>query len=827
MGTPQENPTKSAAVIVGIDNYPNQPLTSAVNDANAFRQALLDLGLVKKDDISLIVAPQGGAPDDASYDNIWEVLRSFYQDPDRYDRLFFFFAGHGISVYTNEARNVIRPVLLAQDVKDLVMGGRYMIDVLELRNLLRGYGPKEQIFVIDACRDLSYEEYPNVASLAWGSHGGAVPPANNHQATLYAVSPLGKALGTVGEQGVMTTHLLTALKSDSLAVDYSVGHNNWQVSMRSLAGYVKEKVQETLKDKPAWRRIYMLPELDAPDPPVSALRSWAEPTPVPLTVHITPDQAASNTQVKVILRGVELPKEGLPPHQNHETRCLPPQHYLLKASNPTDTVSPEEKTVDVRRQSEFTVQVTPGRPFTTKGGPTPPAVPAGDAPAYPEVTIRTCPACGQRGRISAEAHERYTRVEVDGLEPPFKRQAAWRDLALELAPGPYRVSFRQGDEVFSQGDVYLMPGQEAVVKPGIAYTPLVGEVLGVGDKLPKTVQISESLGDLQGGLRDIMLPMIGVKPFDEHDHFFGHFRDLVEKAPPNPTGNPWLSVVVAVDGDGWSVDPLQVLESVHLEVHNTFEESKAQSMPLHRLRRSTLRDYPSSGPALQRIRLGLLPARLNSGRLVIRSELFGDFELAIAAGAQRVTVITLTLQPDGRLAISQSLMPFPGKAQLYIDRGEPHTDPSVSRLVKNVRITQDLYRSSDLATASWGLLDEIAYTKWLELSASCLAFYAWQERLQQEGQDNSDAREKWLLIADNLHHYFSDLPDPEVIFGQAYPDQSEAVYTRLLEADQVPILAESARRLALYAEQRDFNQAAVVRWARRIPAGQMWSVISH
>ena len=34
------------AVIIGIDDYANEPLTSAVSDALAFRQALIDLGLV-------------------------------------------------------------------------------------------------------------------------------------------------------------------------------------------------------------------------------------------------------------------------------------------------------------------------------------------------------------------------------------------------------------------------------------------------------------------------------------------------------------------------------------------------------------------------------------------------------------------------------------------------------------------------------------------------------------------------------------------------------------------------------------------------------------
>jgi Caspase domain len=51
--------TRAAAVIVGIDAYRRQPLTSAVNDANAVRDALIGLGSLAEHDITLLTTKAG------------------------------------------------------------------------------------------------------------------------------------------------------------------------------------------------------------------------------------------------------------------------------------------------------------------------------------------------------------------------------------------------------------------------------------------------------------------------------------------------------------------------------------------------------------------------------------------------------------------------------------------------------------------------------------------------------------------------------------------------------------------------------------------------
>jgi hypothetical protein len=52
----------TAAVVIGIDDYATQPLTSAVNDAHALSDALVAVDLVEAKDVLLLTAPPGPRP---------------------------------------------------------------------------------------------------------------------------------------------------------------------------------------------------------------------------------------------------------------------------------------------------------------------------------------------------------------------------------------------------------------------------------------------------------------------------------------------------------------------------------------------------------------------------------------------------------------------------------------------------------------------------------------------------------------------------------------------------------------------------------------------
>jgi hypothetical protein len=107
--------TSAYAVIIGVDDYAIGPLTSAVRDAVPFRSALLELKLVQENEVTLLTSPAqpGGGPADRATINA--VTREVYDRGVRLDRFYFFFAGHGLTAWTDAARSVAETALVPSD----------------------------------------------------------------------------------------------------------------------------------------------------------------------------------------------------------------------------------------------------------------------------------------------------------------------------------------------------------------------------------------------------------------------------------------------------------------------------------------------------------------------------------------------------------------------------------------------------------------------------------------------------------------------------------------------------------------------------------------
>jgi hypothetical protein len=161
---------------------------------------------------------------------------------------------------------------------------------------------------------------------------------------------------------------------------------------------------------------------------------------------------------------------------------------------------------------------------------------------------------------------------------------------------------------------------------------------------------------------------------------------------------------------------------------------------------------------------------------------------------------------------------------MYEDELSPHISPA--RTLREIQLGQRLYRSGELLKApDLHTLQMAAYAKWTDPVISCMSYYAWEKRLETGSRsERHSAKRQMNIMARNLKHYFGDLADSRVIFGQFYEKQRQEIYQDLLAKDQVPILAESARRLASFALENGWPQAGVVRLARRIPAGEIWTL---
>jgi hypothetical protein len=81
------NSINTAAVVIGINDYKVRPLTSAVNDARAFRKALINLDLVPEEQIVLLTSPSIGSNQTrATSKRITDTLYEYYvkSDLDRF-----------------------------------------------------------------------------------------------------------------------------------------------------------------------------------------------------------------------------------------------------------------------------------------------------------------------------------------------------------------------------------------------------------------------------------------------------------------------------------------------------------------------------------------------------------------------------------------------------------------------------------------------------------------------------------------------------------------------------------------------------------------------
>lgn len=155
--------TQRRAILIGVDGYTFKPLTSAVNDAIAMRDALVSRTstlepIFDEKDVVLLVTPQtGGSPIpsavQATRDNIVTELRAQYECEDPISFLFVYFAGHGLTASPDG--RVRETIILPSDVTE-PEDGRNMISLTELLSLFSERGPRQQVWIVDACRDMPY-----------------------------------------------------------------------------------------------------------------------------------------------------------------------------------------------------------------------------------------------------------------------------------------------------------------------------------------------------------------------------------------------------------------------------------------------------------------------------------------------------------------------------------------------------------------------------------------------------------------------------------------------------------------------------------------------
>ena len=571
-----------------------------------------------------------------------------------------------------------------------------------------------------------------------------------------------------------------------------------------------------------------------------------------LTINVIPTQVISDTDVVLRLKSIKVDKYCLPPQKSHQKFALPPQRYLVEAVyNPDPKIIPipSRKTIDVRKERELDILVPlPGVP------PPPPPVLPDAGPSPPDISFEsrglTPPLIPIEGTGSIEAYalEWAVAIELESLQAPYEKWSELGSLSLVVPTGSYRLRFRLGTDVFNEAELYVKAGETVKVSPTIAAPPLVREALEMQEHLPPTTVISESIGDIQAGLLQTMLPLIGVKPFDIQNEILHQFAGLVEPRRPEAFDMHPLSVVIAVDGYRWGDDvrPLDIVRSINCRTEvnalprdpmmdSGFSFAPVQELELSPLTRATLRHERAARPdglGFERVGLAVTTAPAPSFTLVVNSPYLGSYRLTCAAIRGRVTVVNFTFRPDGSVDIGQNILRLPGRPGLYADEKEPEVP--YSRMVRELQLGQQLYRSGELIEQKFrgglsGVLDDLLRAKWTDPVVSCMALLAWRRyaEMQPERSEANAAEFNSALLeaASNLHRYFYGLPDSHLVYGLAFPKTQTTEFEYLLSANHVPVLAESARILARHAEETGREDAAVVRVARRMALTQSWASV--
>jgi hypothetical protein len=325
-------PMARVAIVIGIDKYwdPDVSLTGAVSDALKFREWVTAHGGVDEQNVFLLLGPVNETelayPSKrptrlAIIDAIDKVLTGSWASP---ERLYFYFAGHGLS---SNVDGYSEQAILPEDFSD-----RDTQQSFSWRSLLNEFAAsrfQEQFFFIDACRNIPWRRPFKIGE--WPRPHRQPPERRPQQFVFLATSPgveavevetLAEAGGAPIESGgAFTEALLKAVRGDAKQWDPTTKQDVVRVS--HALSFIKEAVERQRLDVSEGRRaLIQIPreagEHDAGADPIiavipsaqtvlltdafNALRVEAErleklirnPEPLPLAAHATDIQSRFN-----------------------------------------------------------------------------------------------------------------------------------------------------------------------------------------------------------------------------------------------------------------------------------------------------------------------------------------------------------------------------------------------------------------------------------------------------------------------------------------------------------------------------------------------------
>jgi Caspase domain len=355
------------AIVIGIDDYGREDmrLHAAVADAVRFSEWVTSAegGNVPSSNLRVLLGRADDPepkPDDVvpTKDNIVTAINDVVTAAGRADRLYFFFAGHGI---TARVANRDEGALVTPGFDEL-----HTDHSLALRSLIEHFETtpfKDQFFFVDACRNVPWREREFEIG-RWPiprRRDPGEPPVQ--QFILHATSPglTATERGWPGEEtGAFTDVLMRGLAGDGRAKAWSWERNCYEVRWERLATYVRDEMERRKHPTkpppgtPAEGWPIQIPQ-DAGsrgvanrdrDPLMVAFSSGRFP-PLDLTLELKADPAFDEAEVSVldaigdpVVSALRLPGTSI-------TFSLAPKTYAARVSTPDQRVGRVKAPIDL------------------------------------------------------------------------------------------------------------------------------------------------------------------------------------------------------------------------------------------------------------------------------------------------------------------------------------------------------------------------------------------------------------------------------------------------------------------------------------------------
>lgn len=800
---------RSYAIVIGVDRYanPDWNLAGATSDALRFAQWALDAGGVERANLRLLLS--GDVDSELAFTaadsrNIRGVIHEFVNGLGKDEqRLYFYYAGHGLSAPGAARGDTQEPVLIPADVESIQRDSNLFVGFSDIMPLLGAVGPREQFFFLDACRDFALEDHrPGLGRAVGPYRPRGEDGATRAQYVLYATAPGKRAQEQEAlRQGVFGGALLAGLRGAPAATRYNAAAERYEVSFSRLSQYVIAEVQDRIRNVRLtdWERYVQVPEslvVRGDDTPVLASVSRADMPRLPVTLTVSPSQARQTCAVRLL---VPSPEGGIPvrngtvdpPLDRTVKLSVLPFDYALEAHAagyaPQRTPFPvwRERVEDLpplKKAEEPVVEGTPnGGGPGAEGGI---AGGAGDALPGPP-TGRVGRRVGS-GRLEVTCDDPAATIIVYDASRAIRGKGTHEVVLDDLEPAIYTVHLVPVEGQTTDRLVEVLPGSAQAIAldaPGAG----IGrdqrgmlERVGIVEDERGFVRPSERADSLANARLGTILAYAALAAQPPGLPGFEHLNDLgVRGLSDLPPGGSGLLTILASSGD----DPVpgiprdQFVGGGEVIVRNLEGETVGQQ------RFTQLSGMSAAGQAGCTLTPGCVTAELHIPGLAAT-------RYALTALRDRVTVLIAVADDSGSMEVQQYLIPVHGVEQTLDPKG-----------LRRLDVAQRHYERGDLPEAVDGL-DDLLEGTWLDPLLGALAGYA----LLRSGRPDryigapSEGAAVQPSAMRNMLTFFGDLPDSHVLAGLCEPERRDEHFARALDLG-LPVFADGFRALhAWYSE---------------------------